>query len=80
MMTKAQAGQLGGKKTVKKYGKRYMRRLGKWGGHVTRSRYRLVPVGMNDFAMVHKETGIVKAFLSGKPVKGKEVMQVADSF
>lgn len=66
---KAAAGSLGGKKTVKRYGKRYMRRLGAWGGHRTRSTYRLVPVDQNDFAMVHRETGKVKAFLSGKPVK-----------
>ena len=69
---KAAAGHKGGKRTVKKYGKRYMRRLGAWGGHRTRSTYQLVPVDQNDFAMVHRETGQVKAYLSGKPVK-KEI-------
>lgn len=65
---RAIAGAKGGKRTVKRYGKRYMKKLAKWGGHATRSRYQLVPVELNDFAMVHKETRQVKAFLSGKSV------------
>lgn len=69
-MNKAQAGRLGGLKTVQRYGKHYMKQLGVWGAHVTHSRYRLEPVDLNDFAMVNKETNQVKAFLSGKPVKG----------
>ena len=66
---RAAAGRKGGKRTVKRYGKRYMRRLGKWGAHVMHSTYQLVPVDLNDFALVHRETGQVKAYLSGKPVK-----------
>lgn len=65
----AAAGSKGGKKTVKRYGKRYMRRLGKWGAHRMHSIYALTPVDLNDFALVHRETGEVKAYLSGKPVR-----------
>lgn len=68
-MTKAQAGSKGGKKTAKRYGKRYMRKLGKWGAHRMHATYRLIPVDLNDFALVHRETGEVKAYLSGKPLK-----------
>ena len=65
---RAAAGSKGGKRTVKKYGKRYMRRLGRWGAHVMHSKYDLRPEGTSDFALVNKQTGEVKAFLSGKPV------------
>lgn len=63
-----EAGSRGGKKTVKRYGKRYMKRLGKWGAHVMHATYRLQPVDRNDFALVHRETGEVKAYLSGKKI------------
>ena len=66
---RAAAGSKGGKRTVKRYGKRYMRRLAKWGAHVMHSKYQLTPVDLNDFALVERETGKVKAYLSGKPVK-----------
>jgi len=59
---RAAAGSKGGKRTAKKYGKRYMRRLGKWGAHRMHSTYAMVPVGQNNFAYVHRETGQVKAF------------------
>jgi hypothetical protein len=67
----AAAGRKGGKQTVKRYGKRYMRRLGRWGAHIMHSTYQMVPVDLNDFALVHRETGQVKAYLSGKPVTKK---------
>lgn len=67
--TKGEAGRLGWLATVKKYGKRYMKRLGKWGAHRMHATYRMVPVDQNDFALVHRETGEVKAFLSGKPLR-----------
>jgi hypothetical protein len=63
-----EAGSKGGRKTVKRYGLRYMRRLGKWGAHRMHATYRLEPVNLNDFALVHRETGEVKAYLSGKPL------------
>jgi hypothetical protein len=65
---RAAAGSKGGKKTLKRYGKRYMKKLARWGGHALHRTYRMVPVDQNDFAFVNRETGQVKAFQSGKPV------------
>jgi len=67
-MNKREAGSKGGKMTVKRYGKRYMKKLGRWGAHRMHATYRLEPTGLNDFALVHRETGEVKALLSGKPL------------
>jgi hypothetical protein len=66
---RAIAGSRGGKRTAKRFGKRYMRKIGKWGAHVMHSRYALEPVALNDFALVHRDTGQVVALLSGKPVE-----------
>lgn len=66
---RAAAGSKGGKRTVKRYGKRYMRRLAKWGAHRMHATYRITPVGTCQYALVNKETGVIKAYLSGKPVK-----------
>ena len=63
---RAIAGARGGRQTVKRHGKRYMRRLGKWGAHVMHSIYDLEPVDLNDFALVHKETRKIVAYLSGR--------------
>lgn len=75
---RAIAGRKGGLRTAKKYGKRYMRKLGKWGAHCMHSLYAMVPVDLNDFALVHKETGQVKALLSGRPVESVMVPPVRD--
>lgn len=66
---RAIAGRKGGRKTARKYGKRYMRRLARWGAHVMHSLYRMEPVLLNDFALVHRETGKPVALLSGRPVE-----------
>jgi hypothetical protein len=63
-----EAGSKGGQETVKRYGRHYMQRLGQWGAHRTHAIYRLDPVDLNDFAMVNRETGEIKAYLSGKPL------------
>ena len=60
------AGRAGGLATKRKYGRVYFQDIGKKGGQVLHARYKLEPVGMDDFALVHRETGIVKAFLSGR--------------
>jgi len=70
---RAQAGRKGGLKTVKRYGKRYMKKLAKWGAHVLHATYQLTPVDLNDFALVHRQTGEVKAYLSGKPLERKDL-------
>ena len=65
---RAAAGRKGGKRTARRYGKRYMRKLGRWGAHRMHSTYSLEPVALNDFALVHRESGAIKAYLSGRPV------------
>lgn len=65
---RAAAGRKGGRRTLKRYGKRHMKKLARLGGHVTRSLYRRVPVFQNDFAIVSRKTGEVVALLSGKPL------------
>jgi hypothetical protein len=68
---RAIAGSRGGKKTVRRYGKRYMKKLARWGAHCMHSTYRLEPVLLNDFALVHRQTNEVRALLSGRPVPTK---------
>lgn len=64
---KAAAGRAGGLSTVAKYGPDYMKEIGRRGAKVFHARYRLTPAGVNDFAIVNRETGEVKAFLNGLP-------------
>ena len=66
---RAAAGRKGGLATLKKYGKRHMKKLAKWGAHRMHATYELKPAELNDFALVHRETGEVRAYLSGRPVK-----------
>jgi hypothetical protein len=62
---KQTAGRLGGKTTLKKYGVEHFRKIGAKGAKVFHLRYRLEPVRMNDFAIVHRVTGEVKGFING---------------
>lgn len=71
---RAAAGRKGGTRTVKRYGKRYMRRLGKWGAHRMHSTYRITPIGTCQYALVHRETGQIKAYLSGKPLAREQAL------
>jgi hypothetical protein len=68
-MTKAQAGQRGGKATAKKYGKGYMKQLAKRGAAAFHKKYRLSKLGGSDFAIVNRETGIP----TGKTIRGLEL-------
>lgn len=63
---RSEAGRRGGNSTLKKYGVEHFQKLGKWGAHRMHATYRLEPCDLNDFALVHRETGEVKAYLSGK--------------
>jgi hypothetical protein len=65
---RAIAGARGGRRTVKRHGKRFMKKIGAWGAHVTHSRYRREPVLLSDFALVERSTGKVVALLSGRPL------------
>ncbi len=64
--TKKTAGQLGGLATLARYGREYMREIGRRGARTTWQRYRLLPLGTSDFALVNRATGEVKAYLSGR--------------
>jgi hypothetical protein len=60
-LTKKQAGQLGGLATVRKHGTDYMREIGRRGAVTLWKRYGLLPYQVSGWALVHKDTGEVKA-------------------
>lgn len=60
-MSKAQAGQLGGLATVRRYGPEYMRAIGKRGAAELHRRYHIWPYQLSKYALVNRETGEVKA-------------------
>jgi hypothetical protein len=62
---RAAAGRAGGLTTVRRYGNEYMRTIGRRGAEVFHSRYMLVPIMQDDFAIVNRETKLTIAFLSG---------------
>lgn len=62
-----EAGRRGGLATHARHGSEHMRAIGAKGAKVFHSRYRLEPVNLNDFAIIHRDTGEVKAYLSGLP-------------
>ena len=65
-MSKADAGRKGGKTTVKKYGKGYMKQLAKLGAAAFHKKYKLSKLGTSDFAIVNRETGVP----TGKTIRG----------
>lgn len=66
---RAIAGARGGQRTVKRYGKRYMKKLAKLGAHAMHSKYRREPVLLNDFAIIERRTGKAVALLSGRSLE-----------
>ncbi len=66
------AGRRGGLQTLKRYGRKHFKKIGRWGAHVMHSTYHLAPVDQNDFAIVRRNTGEVVAYLSGRPRKELE--------
>lgn len=69
---RAIAGSKGGRSTVKRHGRQHMSRIGKRGAQSMHTTYRLEPVFLNDFAIVHRITGEVKNYLSGKKPEGAQ--------
>ena len=59
--TKQQAGQRGGLSTLALYGIAHYQKIGKRGASVTWSRYSLAPINQSQYAMVDRQTGIIKA-------------------
>lgn len=66
-MSKSESGRKGGQQTLRRHGKQHFKKIGAQGAKVTWTRYGLKPVGTSQFAMVHRETGEIKAFLAGVP-------------
>ena len=56
-MNKQDAGRLGSLKTAQKYGNKYMTELARRGAIAFHLKYRLVPVQLNNFAIVNRITG-----------------------
>lgn len=63
-MTKKQAGRKGGLSTFQKYGREYMRNIGRRGAQTFWKRYSLKPVGTSHFAIVCRNTNKMVAFTS----------------
>lgn len=61
MMTKRDAGRLGGLATLAKHGPEHMRNIGRCGAAVFWKRYHLAPVDIAAFAIVERATGRVVA-------------------
>lgn len=64
---RAEAGRRGGQQTFAKYGRDHMIMIAKRGAEMFHKLYKLEPVGMTQFAVVHRETGETISFLSGRP-------------
>lgn len=64
-----EAGRRGGLATLARHGKDHMSAIGKRGAATFWKRYQLSPAGMDDFAIVKRDTQEVIAFLSGRPFK-----------
>ena len=62
-MTKQQAGSKGGRTTFARHGRSHMQQIGAAGARVTWSRYTLKPVNQAQYAMVDRETNIIKAVI-----------------
>ena len=62
-MTKQQAGSKGGRQTFAKHGRSHMQQIGKRGAAVTWTRYTLKPVNQAQYAMVDRQTNIIKAVI-----------------
>ncbi len=65
-MNKQQAGSKGGRVTVQRHGREHMQRIGRKGAATFWKLYRFTPTGLNDFAVIKRDTGEAIAFLSGK--------------
>ena len=54
---RAEAGRRGGLSTVARHGVQHMQKIGRAGARVFWARYRFSPVGLNQFAVVRRDTG-----------------------
>ena len=64
--TQAKAiGSKGGKATVEKYGREYMKELAKRGAAALWKKYRKVPIRQAEYALVNRETNEIVRILNG---------------
>ena len=64
MMSKREAGRMGGRATAAKYGREHMQKIGREGARVLWSRYFLHPWGPVHWALVRREDfGVVRTGL-----------------
>ena len=56
-----QAARKGGQTTAAKYGRGYMAEIGRRGAAVTWGRYRLAPMGLSGWAMIDRQSGLIRA-------------------
>lgn len=54
--TKSECGRLGGLVILEKYGREYLRELGRKGAVALHKKYNLVPNGTSDFVLVDRQT------------------------
>lgn len=64
---KQRAGKLGGQATRDKYGPDHFSNIGKMGAKVTHEKYKIIPWGLSQYAMVDRVTGTVRALLAPPP-------------
>lgn len=61
MNPKQTAGSKGGRATLARHGRDHMRRIGRRGASVTWTRYYLAPINESQYAMVDRQTNVIKA-------------------
>lgn len=59
-MTKTERARMGGIALREKYGNKHFKRIGARGGRATWKKYRLIPYGTYQFALVNRSTGEVR--------------------
>lgn len=62
-MSKSEAGRLGGLATVAKFGRNYMRELGRKGAAEFWRKYSLKPYGQYQWAIVRREDNVIIGFM-----------------
>lgn len=68
-MNRSEAGRKGGLATVKKHGRKHMKRIAALGAEAFHKKYYLRKLGTSDFAIVNRETGVP----TGKTIRGLEL-------
>lgn len=65
--SKRQAGQAGGRQTVRRHGAEHMAAIGRKGAAVFWRRYRVHPVGQSGWAILRRDNGELVNFIGSHP-------------